>query len=305
MLNQCTRFHSYRPQAIIRVTGEEAGAFLQGQFTNDLQQAGMRSVYGLWLNQKGRVLADSHILRVAENEFVLVGITSLAAIISQRLEAYIIADDVTLADETEKFSGLALWGAQCSARVNALLGTPPASGEILRHDDCLVFVGRRTIGENYEIIGPAPKITTLHARLRAMNCEEVGAAEAEWVRLASGIPSVPQDIGPGDLPNEGGLELAAISYTKGCYLGQEVMARLKNMGQVRRKLHVVRGDGTPPQPQDALFQGGKKIGEIRSVAGRGNEFVALAMLSLLNLNLAAGLSRGATEPAALRLSPHE
>jgi len=305
MLNHCTRFHSHRPLAVIRVTGEDAGAFLQGQFTNDLQQKEGSVVYGLWLNQKGRVVADSHVLRLAEKEYILVSGTSTVAVIGKRLEDYIIADDVVLKDETERFSGLSLWGAECGDRLIALIGVAPAKGRFFIGGDCVVFAGRSISEENYEIVGPEEKVARLATRLREMNCVEAGAEEAAWERLIRGIPSVPQDIGPGDLPNEGGLEQTAISYTKGCYLGQEVMARLKNLGQVRRKLHLVRGRGVPPRPLDAVFQQGRKVGEIRSVAAQGDEFAALAMLSLLGLNSESGLSLGSDESVTLRICPYE
>lgn len=300
-----TQFFSFLPKALVRVTGDDAKTFLQGQFTNDLQQEKVNVAYGLWLNQKGRVLADSHVLRLAENEFLLVSVNSPAAIIRQRLEQYIIADDVGLVDETEKFHGLAVWGAECGERMKDVFGKLPEHGRFVSSDEMQGFTGRRMKDENYEIIGPGKKIAVLRDRLLEMNCSEVGAGEIEFARISDGIPAVPQDIGPGDLPNEGGLEQVAISYTKGCYLGQEVMARLKNMGQVRRRLHVVRGSGARPQPQAAVFQNDKQVGEISSVAGRGNEFVALAMLSLLNLNPEAGLSLGPNQPATLRISPHE
>jgi folate-binding protein YgfZ len=127
----------------------------------------------------------------------------------------------------------------------------------------------------------------------------------ERARIAAGIPAVPVDIGPADLPNEGGLEVSAVCFTKGCFLGQEVMARLKNLGQVRRRLHVVRGFGLQPQLPASLYQGSAKIGELRSVVPEGGGYIALAMLAQLNLNPAAGLSLTAAGPADIQLSLHE
>ena len=75
-----------------------------------------------------------------------------------------------------------------------------------------------------------------------------------------------------------GSTTVAISYTKGCYLGQEVMARLKNLGHVRRRLHIVRGEGEPPAAGAQLFQNERKVGEVRSTARDGRGFVAIAML---------------------------
>jgi folate-binding protein YgfZ len=101
---------------------------------------------------------------------------------------------------------------------------------------------------------------------------------------------VPADIGPGELPNEGGLESVAISYNKGCYLGQEVMARLKSMGQVRRRLLRVKGDGPAPTSPAPIFQGDRRIGELRTRVPTPKGFEGFALLSLLNLQKDIGLS---------------
>jgi folate-binding protein YgfZ len=108
----------------------------------------------------------------------------------------------------------------------------------------------------------------------------------ERLRIAAGIPQVPHDIGPGELPNEGGLDEVAVAYTKGCYLGQEVMARLKAMGTVRRRLVRVRAAGrTPPAVPMALLQGEKRVGELRSVVADGaGGFIGLALLTKLGLD---------------------
>jgi folate-binding Fe-S cluster repair protein YgfZ len=93
----------------------------------------------------------------------------------------------------------------------------------------------------------------------------------------------------------------AISYTKGCYLGQEVMARLKNLGQVRRHLHIVRGSGGPIPVGTALFKNESKVGEIRSTALDGDGFLAMAMLSLVQLGGAGSLSATSGGPATITI----
>jgi folate-binding protein YgfZ len=120
----------------------------------------------------------------------------------------------------------------------------------------------------------------------------------ERLRILAAIPSVPGDIGPSDLPNEGGLDVDAISYSKGCYLGQEVMARIKSLGRVRRTLVRVAGTGAPPPLPAPLWQSGRKEGELRSAAVTGDGYVGLALISVTS---AAGLGKFAlgaeTEPA--------
>lgn len=287
----------YRPSAIIKVYGEDAFTFLQGQFTNELRGGAGTATYGLWLNQKGKVLADSHVLRHAENEFSLVSLSSEATAIVQRLEQYVIADDVALLDDTGKKRGVVLWGAGCGEILKALAGSLPAKGQFLEKDGLLILQGRRGGDESYEIIGQENAFDAWRQKLVEAGCVETDVEALEFVRISSGVPLIPQDIGPTDLPNEAGLENTAISFTKGCYLGQEVMARLKNLGQVRRELRRVHGAGVPPKTGELLFQGGKKVGEIRSAVSADSGFIALAMLTRLGLDEKAGFKWEASEQA--------
>ncbi len=296
--------HHYHPETLLKVMGEDAAGFLQGQFTNELRQPVGAAVYGLWLNQKGKVLADSHVLKLAANEFRVMSITSKVEVIRTRLEDYIIADDVTLADETELIRGLAVAGEGSGGLIKQIAGAVPPAGQFVQAGSIAIFAGRRRREENYELIGSVERITELKSKLLAQGGREAGAEEMECARIAAGVPAIPGDLGPGDLPNEGGLEEGAISFTKGCYLGQEVMARLKNLGQVRRRLQVVRGAGAPPQAPAPLFQGGVEVGQIRSVARRGGEFVALAMFSLVKLDPATGLSLSPDATPTMKIIPH-
>ncbi len=296
--------HYYRPMAMLRVTSGDAFTFLQGQFTNDLRQPTGSAVYGLWLNHKGRVVADSHVLRLAENEFLLVSTTTPSTVIRQRLEAFIVADDVTLHDETASAHGLALGGPGCGEAIKQVFGGVPGAGCLVRCGGAMIFPGRRSRTENYEIIGPEEFVAESRKQLVARGCVEAGVTEMDLARISDGLPAIPQDLGPADLPNEAGLEESAISHTKGCYLGQEIMARLKSMGKVRRRLHVVRGEGAPPRPSTLLYQGEKRVGEIRSSARKRDEFVALAMLSLINLDHKAGLSLSPNGPPGLKFGVH-
>jgi folate-binding protein YgfZ len=255
------------------VQGTDAAGFLQGQFTNDLRQVGATgAVYGLWLDQKGKVLADSFIGHGATaEEFWIASVGSPGAVIRQRLEDYIIADDVAVEDLTAETSGLALIGDG----TGEWLASAPRPGRFFR--------GRRSGGENWEWIFPTSSAAVAASALAGGR--EWAADEVERRRILAGIPSVPADLGPGDLPNEGGLEADAISYTKGCYLGQEIMARLKSKGRIRRRLHRVNGSGPAPAAPAALWQGGAKVGELRSAAPdeSGSGFVGVALLSLAAL----------------------
>jgi len=280
----------YRPQAIINVSGSDAASFLQGQFTNDLRTPTGHVTYGLWLNQKGKVLADSQVLKVSEDDFLLCSPYSTADTIVKRLEQYIVADDVILRDQTSEKRGLVVWGKGSGEVAKLVVGEAPMQGCFVQKNQCLVFPGLRTGGESFEIIGPANEIAILEEKLTAHGVVAAVPAEVEFARISSGIPAIPVDIGPGDLPNEAGLESVAVSYDKGCYLGQEVMARLKAMGQVRRVLWKVHGSSESPKTGVPIYQGGKKVGEIRSAIGSPDGFIALAMVSRSGLDETAGFT---------------
>lgn len=292
------------PAACLRVTGDDAFLFLQGQFTNQLNIPVGRSVYGLWLTQKGKVLADSFVLRFGEKEFFVVSPGSPVEAIRERLEAYIIADDVALSDETLSLSGLAIFGEGSAELLRATVGGCPERGQFLRLGDLCVFEGRRSAEAAYEVVGSKHAIEACRQQFVGAGAVECSAARVEALRIEAGIPDIPRDIGPNDLPNEGGLEGGAISYTKGCYLGQEVMSRLKNLGQVRRRLHRVRGSGEAPVTGASVYQGTERVGELRTVAksGTGFGFVAMAMLSLVKYQSGANLSLAPDAPATLAVT---
>jgi tRNA-modifying protein YgfZ len=289
----------WRPACWLRVSGDDAETFLQGQFTNDLRSAGGGdAVYGLWLNVKGKVLADSFVIRSATpGEFWIASYYSPTAVVRERLESFIIADDVTIEDATAGWAAVAVLGPKAMATGAVIAGEPPRG---------FAFRGRRTREENTEWIFPVSEIEAVRARIaEQFPGAEIGPDEIARLRIAAAVPAVPADVGPTDLPNEAGLEADAISYTKGCYLGQEVMARLKSMGQVRRRLLRVAGTGSadliPPLPA-ALFAGERRVGELRSVAPDGaNGVIGLAMLSLLHVTADAALAFAAGAAPALRV----
>lgn len=276
------RVHFWRPAAWLRVSGPDSTAFLQGQFSNDLGLLSSRpAVYGLWLNQKGRVLADSFVIKGATaDEFWVGSYFSPAVVIRERLESHIIADDVAVADESAAWFGATTFGL-------------PMTENMQPAHDRLIFPGRRGRDAAMEIL--------TRESLQASGAVTLSDVEMERARIHAALPAVPKDIGPGDLPPEGGLEQDAISYTKGCYLGQEVMARLKSMGQVRRRLKPIAGSGVVPACPAKLYRGTQLVGEIRSAVTEGEGFIGLALLTLLHWQPGAALSLAPEGPAVIQV----
>ncbi|MCE2862269.1 MAG: folate-binding protein [Opitutaceae bacterium] len=278
-------FFEWSPAAWLRVTGPDALLFLQGQFSQDLRMlavaaAGAEPAYGLWLTLKGKVEADGFVFRgEGADEFWIGSYFSRASVIRARLEGFIIADDVTIEDQTGAWAGIT-WVGEVPA-------APPG---------VFAFTGRRGFPVSRDwVYRREPRAGRAGARLEAETVERA--------RIAARMPAVPADAGPGDLPNEAGLDADAVSYTKGCYLGQEVMARLKAMGQVRRRLVRVTGTGSSPIALPAaVFAGERQVGEVRSaIADGAGGWLGLAMVSNLHVKADSELAFSAIGPASLRL----
>ncbi len=250
--------YRYIPKTVVRAVGPDAQSFLQGQFTQELRQLkDGQGAYGLWLNQKGKVLADSYIIRQSVDNYLLVSEGSPEETVLARLHDYLIADEVELVAETGAWEA---WVGEPGAEVPIgtwRLGFP-------RGGDGVEWLGART----------AEAVTDLAS---------VEGQAWELRRVRAGWPRIPEELGEGDLPQEAGLEAVAISFSKGCYLGQEVMARLQAMGQVRRRLRRVAGQGERPKRGGELIVAGRRVGEIRAAVAVGSGWEGLAMLSDLIL----------------------
>lgn len=246
--------------AVVRVTGEDAAAFLQGQCTADLR--GPAYVDALWLNRKGRVQAHTIILQEADGSFLLLCPHLAAAELMAIVMANVIADDVLATDESARWDRLIFWGE----------GEPTVAGARL-------WATQRYGVQAWDVLAPpgAP-LPGVRSELSSLDAH----------RIHAGIPAVPTDCGVGEFPQECGLE-AWVSYTKGCYLGQEVMARIQSMGSLRRVLRSVTGPVSVGL--DLRMSDGKAGGVVRSAAGdRG--------LALVSVDLAEGSLLG-----AVRLGP--
>ncbi len=247
-------------------------------------------MYGLWLDRKGRVIADSHVVEAPSGGgFWIASLSSSAQVVARHLGEHIVADDVQVEDETAGWRGVSLIGAG----VGAWLAGAPRPG--------ILFPGRRSSCENWEWLSREADSALVAEALSGARV--MGPGEIEVLRIESAIPSVPADIGPADLPNEGGLDAQAISYSKGCYTGQEVMARIRATGRVRRTLVRVRGSGRPPALPAGLWRGDRREGELRSAAELAGGYVGLALVSVGAAAAGGSLAANPGSPPDVELVP--
>ena len=278
------KMHLGKPSAWIEVSGDDSFDFLQGQCANDLRSTSPApATYSLWLDRKGKVVADSFILQQSPEKIFLLSYSSTAQTLIDRLEPYIIADDVLLNDLTANARLASLWGGDLADALEANGLSLPDPRCHLSGAHWFLFHGRRSAAPNAELVIVGDDAEKRFSALSAAVLDRGGslatADEMERDRIASGIPAVPADIGPGELPQEGHFEKTALSYEKGCYLGQEVMARIRSMGQVRRSLVQVRIEADSFSPGATLFLGEKEMGVLKSVAP-GSPALGFALIKI-------------------------
>ena len=284
----------YRPAASLAVTGEDASVFLQSQFSNDLAQAEPgRCVYGLWLDRKGKVQADGWVLCRDAESFYVHSYFSAGETIREKLESHIIADDVEVAG-ANPVGALSLLGVGAEGFLAASGVEISGAGHFGVLEDAIVFRGRRSLAPSFEFVFfSETSAAKWEAAVAAAGLDVVSEPQLQSERIRSGIPAVPFDIGPADLPAEGGLDADALSFTKGCFIGQEVVARMYHLGRPQRALFRVSGSGPAPEVPALLHAGeGRTAGELRSLVPEGSGWMGIALLKRRNVQLGAQIYSG-------------
>ena len=229
------------------ISGADAESFLQGQFTNDVSRCTEhRAQLGAWCSPKGRVLLSFWMLRRAD-VFYLLTPTPVDAKLITRLKMFVMRAKVDITHDTEANIRIGCTGGAAQECLQTLYGKlPEASGDVVHNDDNTSVM--KTHGEDarFELVGPLGSMQSLWQQLSAV-CA-VGAL-AGWTSadLRAGLPLIQANTADEYLPQMLNLEeLGAIDYEKGCYVGQEVIARLHYRGTVKRKLYIATS--TSPLP---------------------------------------------------------
>jgi folate-binding protein YgfZ len=276
--------------------------------TNDVNrlQAG-EDCYAALVTAKGRMQSDLNIYRLPD-ELLLDFEPGLTAAVSQRLEKYVVADDVQVVDVAALYGVLSVQGPKAGAAARSLglfskLPAKPLSVETASDATFgeVYLVNQPRLGTSgFDIFVPNTALGTVAERLIAA-AKDAGGCACGWqafemARIEAGIPRFGPDMDDTNFPQECGIESRAMSYTKGCYIGQEVLNRIHTVGHVNRELRGLRlADDLKvlPSKGDKLFHEGKETGYVTS---------ALASPTL-KANIALGyVRREATGPGTeLRL----
>jgi folate-binding protein YgfZ len=268
----------------LRLTGPDRVAWLQGLVTNDVAalQPG-QGCYAAYLTPQGRMISDLRIL--ATREALLLDVPTVArATVAARFEQFIITEDVVVEDVTARIARLAVHGPAAASVVAQALDVPVASlTKLAEHEhldvefqDAPVFVAGCLAlgGPGFDVYCAAERVTDVAARLFASGAHDITADAWDTLRIEAGLPLFGVDMDTDTIPLEAGLEASAISQTKGCYVGQEVVIRILHRGGGRVVRRLVSWtadaesgeDGAVPGAGTPVLVDGKDIGRVTSAA---------------------------------------
>jgi folate-binding protein YgfZ len=263
----------------MRISGEKAAELLTGMVTNDVTSlVPGEGQFAAALTPKGKIVADLRIFALADS--LLVDTSAAAATgWKEMVRKYINPRLAPYHDVTSEMADLGVFGRSARSIVSRVTGVddkemttlPPYGHKSNIVGDATVIVARVPEIEldGFELFVPNPALSDVKTRLAAAGVHAGTSETWEIARIESGRPQWGADMDDSTLPQEANFdELGAISYTKGCYIGQETVARVHFRGHVNRFLRRLRFVSRPAPPKGAelLDESGKVIGDIRSVA---------------------------------------
>lgn len=280
-------------RAYLSFTGPDRVRYLNAILTNNIKDLpANHGNVSLFLNPQGHILAEIETYAFTDKLFC-VSYAMIRERLIEGLDKYIIMDDVTLTDETQRYGTLALEGPKAAAVAKSLAGIDleqlselaSVDAEILRspHDDPLGNIAvkdvipcrivKRSPGgiAGAEFVVEQEKLAAVWQVLldaaRACGGGPIGYTALSARGLAQGVPWFGYEFGEKQIPHEAGLQDSHISYTKGCYTGQEIVERVRSRGQVnRRRVELLFSGDVVPQAGTPLTLDGKEVGFVTRAA---------------------------------------
>jgi folate-binding protein YgfZ len=273
------------PWGAIAVEGPDAAAFLQGQFTNDVTRlAAGGSQRSAWCSPKGRVLALFLLRRADAERFELLLPVSLAEGLMKRLRMYVLRAKVSVGDVGANTVRLGLGGPAAAAAIAATLGpTPP-----VHHSSVVEGATLIALSEHRFVLLAAPEAAPALWGTLAARARPAGFGCWQWLTVRAGVPVVTPATQDAFIPQMLDLDaLDALAFDKGCYAGQEIVARTQYLGRLKERLALAHVDAAPPAAGARLFAsafGDQPCGTVVNAAaapGSGADLLAVAQIAAL------------------------
>ena len=258
-----------KSRAKISLTGGDRVRWLNGMVTNNIRDLEVgRGVYAFLLNPQGHILGDLYAYNRGDSLLVDTDEAQLEKILAV-FDKYIIMDDVEVANVSGTRSSVGIAGPKSREALQAAGFevpelTPLQFVEITgRQVDAILVRGDIPQIESFELWLAPADVDKAYQALRSAGAKAVGEEALELLRIAAGIPRYGVDIRERDLPQETEQD-RALNFSKGCYVGQEIVERIRSRGQVRRKFTGFEVEGQLPAPGGKIQVEGKDVGEITS-----------------------------------------
>jgi folate-binding protein YgfZ len=263
-------------RARISLAGSDRVRWMNGMVTNNIRDlAAGRGVYAFLLNPQGRILGDMLVFNEGETLTVETDRSQVEKILAT-FDHYIIMDDVEVANISENWTAVGVAGPKARTVLNAVGIEVPGMEPLQTHAarcncdcdcvQCTVVRGEDAQYESYEIWLAPKDVSATWRALVSAGATPVGSEALEIQRIVAGVPLYGVDIRERDLPQET-EQMRALNFNKGCYVGQEIVERIRSRGNVHRKFTGFVLEGSAEIATDAkIVSGEKEVGEVTSVA---------------------------------------
>ena len=280
---EAVTLHDASYRECVRLTGEDRASFLHGMVTQDVKGlAPGATAYTTLVTVKGAMVADGRLVR-REDDLLLDVEPGAGARVREFLDKYLISEDAELHDATAELALLRLLGPHASELLGRVLGesaaplAPHTTRSVTLAGTPVLLLGAQGHGlPQVDLLVPRAALEAVWTALTGAGAKPLGFEALELLRVEAGVPRFGQDLVETTIPLEANLA-HAISYNKGCYIGQEVIARATFRGHMNRTLAgLLLGDAEAPKGTELLREG-KKVGYLTSVvrSPRLGQWVAL------------------------------
>ena len=251
-------------RGVLAVRGTDAGDYLQGQLTQDVENLEVgRGAYSALLDRKGHMQGDMRVLRVDADAFSLDLEPAASPAVLRHLAMYKVGRDVEVDDLSDGQALVSVIGPGAPR----LLDAPPLGDEHAHRELAIAGISCRGVATDVgiDLICDDRDLGGVLEALAAAGGQPVSEAAAEIVRVESGRPRFGREMTTETLPQEAGINDRAVSFTKGCYIGQETVARLHYRGKPNRHLRGLRL-GAPVSAGDPIMLGDREVGRVGTAA---------------------------------------
>jgi len=271
---------------LIQVTGQDAEKFLQGQFTNDVRQVKpQRSQFSAWCTPQGRVIVNFHLFKRDTAYYLLLPVNSVTAVL-KRLQMFVLRSAVQLSDVTEDFAKFAIVGEQAAQLLTDALQQqlPENIDDCVTHAN-ITMIQMRGVQPSYVVLGEVAAVQEVWQKL-AMTVPCVESKIWQLFTVLAGVPYIDTRLSEVFVPQMLNLQaLAAVSFKKGCYTGQEIVARMQYLASSKRRLYrAILQTNSPPQIGDELISDtmpDQEIGKIVNVVAHPDgSYYLLAVVAI-------------------------